>query len=93
MVAVAAIAGGAIPLGAIDSIQMYLDEGVGLRGMIQPLAIHALLRLDGQQTLRTVIAAVQDELGLHGEELQQAVVASVRELFGLGFLSTVATIW
>ena len=73
----------------VDSIQMYLDEGVGLRGKIQPLAIHVLLRLDGERSLKEVIAAVEEELGLDGEELSQAVVGSVRELYGLGFLSSV----
>lgn len=71
----------------VDSIQMYLDEGVGLRGTIEPLAIHVLLRLDGQQSLEALIDVVQEELGLDSEALTQAVVTSVRELFGLGFLS------
>lgn len=74
----------------VESIQMYLDEGVGLRGKIQPLAIHVLLRLDGQQSLRTLIAVVQEELGLDGDELQQAVVTSARQLYGLGFLTSMS---
>ena len=77
----------------IDSIQMYLDEGVGLRGRIQPLAIHVLLRLDGQQSLRALIAVVEEELGLEHTELQQAVVTSVRELYGLGFLTAAGMTW
>ena len=77
----------------LDSIQMYLDEGVGLRGRIQPLAIHVLLRLDGKQPLRALIGVVEEELGLEHTELQQAVVTSVRELYGLGFLTATGMTW
>jgi hypothetical protein len=71
----------------VDSVQMALDEGVGLRGVIEPLAIHVLLRLDGQASLRELVRAVTEEFGLDATDLENAVVPSVRELYGLGFLT------
>ena len=71
----------------VDSVQMSLDEGVGLRGVIEPLAIHVLLRLDGQHSLRGLIRAVTEEVGLDAAELEQSVVTSARELYRLGFLT------
>jgi hypothetical protein len=55
--------------------------------VIEPLAIHVLLRLDGQHSLRGLIRAVTEEIGLDAAELEQSVVTSARELYGLGFLT------
>jgi methylase of polypeptide subunit release factors len=71
----------------VDEIQVGLDNGVGVVGHVEPLAIHVLLRFDGEAPLGDILARCVDELGLDRDELVVAVTKSVRELSAAGFLA------
>lgn len=71
---------------AVEQIRVVLDNGVGLVGSVEPLAIHVLLRLDGETRLGELVDALANELGLDARQLTAAVTTSTKELCGAGFL-------
>jgi methylase of polypeptide subunit release factors len=62
---------------------VFLNEGIGLRGAVDPHAIHVLLELDGERTLGEVIATTAAETGI---DLEDQAVATVERLYAGGFL-------
>lgn len=63
-----------------------LAEGLGVRGRVDPLAVHVLVRLDGRRRLREVIDAVAAERGLERSSLAEDSLETVSRLYGLGLL-------
>ena len=63
-----------------------LAEGLGIRGRIDPLAVHVLVQLDGQRRLSEVVDAVAAERGLERPALAEESFETVSRLYGLGLL-------
>jgi hypothetical protein len=63
-----------------------LEEGVGLRGAVDPRALHVLLRLDGRQPLGRLLDEAVGATGLDAAPLRAAVLETTRRLFADGLL-------
>jgi len=67
---------------------LALDEGVGVRGTVDPHAIHVLFALDGRRPLRELIADAAEATELDRDQLAEQTLATAQRLFALGFLVT-----
>jgi SAM-dependent methyltransferase len=65
---------------------LTLDDGVGLTGDVDSVALHVFLRIDGRRTLEELIDEAAEETGVDRDELSRAALEAVRRLFELGFL-------
>jgi hypothetical protein len=68
--------------------RVELVDSAGVNGVIEPLAIHAVLRLDGVTPLTTVCRQVAADVGLDEPLVIAATVASCRKLLEAGCLET-----
>jgi SAM-dependent methyltransferase len=70
----------------LAAIRFTLDDDIGVDGTLDPPAMHVLLALDGNHSLREVIGAVASANGLEEAWLAEASLPSLRQLYGRGFL-------
>lgn len=66
--------------------RLVLQDGVGIKPLVEPHAIHALLTLDGARSLREVIHDVIESTGLDEEVVGTQTLGTVRRLYELGFV-------
>ncbi|MFP5319387.1 MAG: methyltransferase [Acidimicrobiia bacterium] len=71
---------------AASPAQMVLDDGVGLRNEVSPEALHVLLRMDGRRTVGDLLAEAADETDIPADVLAGRALASLRQLYELGFV-------
>lgn len=67
--------------------QLTLDDGVGVTGAVDPLALHVILRIDGRRTLGEIVGQARDETGLDAGALTRSAIDTVRGLLAAGFLA------
>jgi hypothetical protein len=72
----------------VNQASVVLDDGVGVPAEVEPLALHAILRLDRAASLGEAIASASEETGIDHESLAAATLRAVRELLAVGFLVT-----
>ncbi len=65
---------------------LELEDGVGLRASVEPLAVHVLLRLDGTRAVCDVVEEVAAERRLDPGAMSEAARQAVRRLYQRGFL-------
>ena len=65
---------------------LVLDDTTGVVGLVEPTVAHVLLRLDGQRTLRDVIAQASEDAGLVQSELVEASLRAFGELASRGIV-------
>jgi len=65
---------------------LTLDNGVGLTGEVDAVALHVILRIDGRRTLRALVAEAAEETGVDQEEIASSAALAARRLFEQGFL-------
>lgn len=66
--------------------RMVLDDTLGVTGVVHPLAMHALMRLDGTETLGRILDRTTEETGLDPGELRSATLETCRALVDAGCL-------
>lgn len=66
--------------------RMVLQDTAGPVGVVDPLAIHAVLRLDGVMPLSAICDSVITDTGLAATEMLRATVATCRRLLEAGCL-------
>jgi SAM-dependent methyltransferase len=71
---------------AVDRIEVALVDGLGLRGQIEPLAVHVFMLLDGDSTLRELIDRAAAGLDIGRELLADATQRTMRRLLEEGFV-------
>jgi SAM-dependent methyltransferase len=71
---------------AVAVSTVTLDDGVGLSGEVDAVALHVVLRIDGRRTLRALVAEAAEETGADQEELASSAALAARRLFQRGFL-------
>lgn len=71
---------------ALDDASVTLAQGLGVRGPVDPLAVHVLLRLDGERTLDALVDEVASERGIDRALLRERSFETVRRLYGHGLL-------
>jgi SAM-dependent methyltransferase len=76
---------------ALERATLELEDGVGVRADVEPLAVHVLLRLDGTHSVGEVVTEVSAERGLEAGALAEAARPAVRRLYERGFLDRVAS--
>ena len=70
----------------IDSMEVFLDEGLRFRASIDPLIAHLLAALDGERTLAEITSELADREGKEREAFGLQAVPVVRGMLELGFL-------
>ena len=69
----------------LADIRIMLEDDIGVDGPVDPVAVNVLLALDGRP-VREVVAAVAAASGLDEAQLAAGSLASLRWLYGRGFL-------
>jgi SAM-dependent methyltransferase len=70
----------------VDRIEVALAEGLGLRGHIEPLALHVFMLLDGRRALSALVGEAAEEHDVSRELLADVTVETMRRLFEEGFV-------
>jgi methylase of polypeptide subunit release factors len=71
---------------AVAVSTLTLDNGVGLTGEVDAVALHVILRIDGRRTLRALVAEAAEETGVDQDDLALSAASAARRLFERGFV-------
>ena len=71
---------------AIQGSAVCLDEGLGLRGVVDPYAFFLMARCDGTRPLGLILDDLAKVSGEDKTQLVESTLAVVRTMLGLGFL-------
>jgi SAM-dependent methyltransferase len=70
----------------VERIEVKLAEGLGLRGELEPLAVHVFMLLDGKRTLAELVDRAAGEHGVSPELLAEVTERAMRRLFEDGLV-------
>jgi hypothetical protein len=70
----------------IQAASLVLEQGLGVRALIEPALVTLLFRLDGTRTLGAILGELAAETGMDPGAATQAGLALVRRLLEMGFL-------